>query len=69
MNLLKNEIVERIIKIIELKDMVIVRYKNSFLYTRYIYIVYLKKGGCFSAYTYSELLDDIAIYRLFNSII
>lgn len=66
MNFLKNEIVERISKIIELKDMVIVRYKNSFLYTRYIYIVYLKNGGCFSAYTYSELLDDIAIYRGFN---
>ena len=65
-NFLKNEIVERISKIIELKDMVIVRYKNSFSYTRYIYIVYLKNGGCFRAYTYTELLDSIAIIRLFN---
>lgn len=66
MNLLKNEIVERISKIIELKDMVIVRYKNSFTYTHYIYIVHLKNGGCFRAYTYTELLDSIAINRLFN---
>lgn len=66
MNHLKNEIVERISKIIELKDMVIVRYKNSFSYAHYIYIVYLKNGGCFRANTYSELLDGITIHRLFN---
>lgn len=66
MNFLRNEIVERISKIIELKDMVIVRYKNSFLYTHYIYIVYLKNGGCFCANTYSELLNVIRINRVFN---
>lgn len=64
MNLLKNEIVERISKIIELKDMVIVRYKNAF--SQYVYRVYLKNGGEFLAYTYIELLDSIAITRLFN---
>lgn len=64
MNLLKNEIVERISKIIELKDMVIVRYKNAF--SQYVYRVHLKNGGEFLAYTYIELLDSIAITRLFN---
>lgn len=66
MNLLKVEIVERISKIIELKDMVIVRYKNPLL-KDCIFKVYLKSGGVFAAYSYKNLLDDIAIYRLFNS--
>ena len=68
MNLLKNEIVERISKIIELKDMVIVRYKNPLL-KNCIYRVYLKRGGFFTAHSYANLLDDIAIYRVFNSVI
>lgn len=65
MNFLKNEIVERITKIIELKDMVIVRYKNPL--KDCIFRVYLKSGGVFTAYSYKNLLDDIAIYRVFNS--
>ena len=65
MNFLKLEIVERISKIIELKDMVIVRYKNP-LIKHCIYRVYLRTGGNFVAYTYSELVDRIAIHRLFN---
>lgn len=65
MNFLKHEIVERISKIIELKDMVIVRYKNP-LIKHCIYRVYLKNGGIFVAYTYSELFDRISIHRFFN---
>lgn len=65
MNHLRNEIVERISKIIELKDMVIVRYRTSTL-KDCMYRVYLKSGGAFVAYTYRELLDSISIHRLFN---
>lgn len=68
MNFLKVEIVERISKIIELKDMVIVRYKNPLL-KHWIYRVYLKSGGVFTSYSYTNLLDDIAIYRVFSSVI
>lgn len=66
MNLLKHDIVERISKIIELKDMVIVRYNKSPLLTDWIYRVYLRTGGMFVAYSYRELLDSITIHRLFN---
>ena len=68
MNFLKNEIVGRISKIIELKDMVIVRYNNPLL-KDCIYRVYLKSGGGFTSYSYTNLLDDIAIYRVFNRVI
>ena len=68
MNFLKNEIVERISKIIELQDMVIVRYRNP-LFKNWIFRVYLKTGGAFTSYSYTNLLDDIAIYRAFNSVI
>lgn len=68
MNLLRNEIVERISKIIELKDMVIVRYKNPLL-KDCIFRVYLKTGGVFTSYSYTNLLDDIAIYRAFNGVV
>lgn len=64
MHLLKYEIVERISKIIVLKDMTIVRYKNQL--NMFIYRIYFNNGGTCVAGTYSNLLAIISIHRLFN---
>lgn len=64
MNFLKVEIVERISKIIVLKDMTIVRYKNQL--NKFIFRIYFNNGGTCVAPTYSNLLDIISIHRLFN---
>ena len=64
MNFLKVEIVERISKIIVLKDMTIVRYKNQL--NKFIFRIYFNNGGTCIAGTYSNLLDIISIHRLFN---
>ena len=65
MNLLKNEIVERISKIIELKDMTIVRYRNDFFKGKYLYRIYLKNGKWFSYCTYKGLLTGINTIRTY----
>ena len=64
MHMLKYEIVERISKIIVLKDMTIVRYKNHL--NKFIYRIYFNNGGTCVASTYFNLLDIISIHRLFN---
>ena len=64
MHMLKYEIVKRISKIIVLKDMTIVRYKNQL--NKFIFRIYFNNGSTCVAGTYSNLLDIIAIYRLFN---
>lgn len=64
MNFLKVEIVERISKIIVLKDMTIVRYKNQL--NKFIFRIYFNNGDTCVAATYSNLLDIISIHRLFN---
>lgn len=64
MDMLKYEIVERISKIIVLKDMTIVRYKNQL--NKFIFRIYFNNGGTCVAGTYSNLLDIISIHRLFN---
>lgn len=60
-----NLIVERVSKIIELKDMTIVRYRNP-LTNHYVYRAYVKGDYRFTAFSYIELLDNIAVFRLFN---
>lgn len=57
--------VDRISKVIELHDMIIVRYKNPLL-LRYVYKIYFKNGGYMFTYSYSGLLDIITLHRQFN---
>lgn len=68
MNMLKFEIVERISKIIVLKDMIIVRYKNP-EFKKPVYRIYNLNGKLimYGIHYYSELLWNIQRYRHDNT--